>query len=341
MMQALRATETVAGDFDYLQLLPVSGGVACRTPLHCLTSSSIDSRKRKAGSGLVAMRAMVKDAHVRLELSSRAENVPLVRQALSGFADATGLSTADLNDIGTAVTEACNNASAHAYGGDEGLIEVELDAADTTLIVTVRDRGVGMVFDGRSPVDFPSGVDDELSGLGVPTIQGLATNVRWTQPDGGGTAVEMMFSTGLQGSERVGSGYGAPSLESLPIERAQLANTIEAGMAPFDVAHWVLPRLLHAMAARAHFSIDRHADVQRLGSVMLANGSGWASSGGVQARLMAGAASLELAIGPMAADDVCVLADAVCEIEPALDTSAIQLGGGRQRLVLGLERLRS
>jgi anti-sigma regulatory factor (Ser/Thr protein kinase) len=289
---------------------------------------------------LIAMNAMVKDAHVRLELSSRAENVPLVRQALGGFADATGLSIADLNDIGTAVTEACNNASAHAYGGDEGPLEVELDAAETTMVVTVRDRGVGVMFDGRSPVDFPTEVDGELTGIGVPTIQGLATNVRWTTPDGGGTTVEMMFSIGLQGSERVGSGY-APSLESLAIEPGQLANTIEAGMAPFEVAHWVFPRLLRAMAARAHFSIERHADVQRLGSVLIADGSGWASSGGVQARLVAGAASLELAIGPMAADDASVLADAVCEIEPELHTSVMPLGGGKQRLALGLERLRS
>jgi anti-sigma regulatory factor (Ser/Thr protein kinase) len=245
-----------------------------------------------------------------------------------------------LNDIRTAVTEACNNASAHAYGGDEGPLEVELDAAETTMVVTVRDRGVGVEFDGRSPVEFPSDVDGELTGIGVPAMQGLATNVRWTKPDGGGTAVEMMFSTGLQGSERVGSGY-APSLESLTIKPGELANTIEAGMAPVEVAHWVLPRLLGAMAARARFSIERHADVQHLGSILLADGSGWAATGAVQARLVASPASLELAIGPMAADAASVLADAVCEIEPELHTSVMRLGGGKQRLVLALERVRS
>jgi serine/threonine-protein kinase RsbW len=281
---------------------------------------------------------MVKDAHVRLELSSRAENVPLVRQALAGFADATGLSIPDLNDIGTAVTEACNNAAVHAYGGDEGPLEVELLAAETTTVVRVRDRGVGMVFDARSPVDFPTDVNGELTGLGVPSIQGLATNARWTEPEGGGTAVEMMFATGLLGSEPVGSGH--PSLESIAIEPGQLASTIEAGMAPLGVARSVLPRLLRAMAARAHFSLERHADVQRLGSVLLAGASGWASSGAVQARLVAGAASLELAIGPMAEEDASRLAEAVREIEPELDTSPMHLGGGHQRLVLGLARSR-
>jgi serine/threonine-protein kinase RsbW len=284
------------------------------------------------------MNAMVEDAHVRLELSSRADNVTLVRQALGGFADATGLSVPDLNDIGTAVTEACNNAAVHAYGGDEGPLEVELAAAPPATIVTVRDRGVGMAFDARSPVDFPTDVNGELTGLGVPSIQGLATNARWSEPEGGGTAVEMMFATGLLGSEPVGSDH--PTFQSIAIEPGQLANTIEAGMAPVGVARRVLPRLLRAMGARAHFSIERLADVQRLGSVLLADASSWSSSGGVQARLVAGPASLELAIGPMAEEDASRLAEAVHEIEPKLDISVMHLGGGHQRLVLGLARSR-
>jgi anti-sigma regulatory factor (Ser/Thr protein kinase) len=278
-------------------------------------------------------------ARVRVELSSRAENVPVVRQVLGGLADATGLSPPDLNDIGTAVTEACNNASAHAYGGDEGPLEVELIAAETTVIVTVRDRGVGLTFDGRSPLEFPTDVDGELTGIGLPSIQGLATDARWSEPAGGGTAVEMTFSTGMLASQGIGS--GCDSLEPLAIEPGQLANTIEVGMAPLSVARGVLPRLLRAMAARAHFSIDRHADVQRVGSVVLADASNWAPSGSVQARLVSGTDSLELAIGPMARANASLLADAACEIEPELHTSVVDLGGGGQRLLVRLQRSRS
>jgi anti-sigma regulatory factor (Ser/Thr protein kinase) len=275
-------------------------------------------------------------ACVRVELSSRAENVPVVRQVLGGLADATGLSPPDLNDIGTAVTEACNNASAHAYGGDEGPLEVELVATETTVIVTVRDRGVGLTFDARSPLEFPTDVDGELTGIGLPSIQGLASDARWSEPAGGGTAVEMTFSTDILASEGIGS--GCDSLEPVAIEPRQLANTIEVGMAPLSVARGVLPRLLRAMAARAHFSIDRHADVQRVGSALLADASNWGSSGTVQARFVTGTDSLELAIGPMARANACLLADAAREIEPQLRTSVVDLVDGGQRLLLRLQR---
>jgi anti-sigma regulatory factor (Ser/Thr protein kinase) len=285
------------------------------------------------------MNTMVMAARVRLELSSRAENVPVVRQALGGLADAIGISAPDLNDIGTAVTEACNNAAAHAYGGDEGPLEVELVAAETRMTVTVRDQGVGLTLDGRSPVGFPTDVEGELTGIGLPSIQGLATDARWSEAAGGGTAVEMMFSTGALASEGMACDCG--SLEPLPIEPGQLANTIEAVMAPLAVARRVLPRLLRAMAARAHFSVDRHADVQRVGSVLLADAARWAPSGGVQARLITGTDSLELAIGPIAGDRASLLADAAYEIEPDLHTSVALLPGGEQRLLVGLARSRS
>jgi anti-sigma regulatory factor (Ser/Thr protein kinase) len=276
-------------------------------------------------------------SQVHLKLSSRADNVPVVRQVLGGLADAIGMSAPDLNDIGTAVTEACNNASAHAYGGDEGPLEVDLIATETTMVVTVRDRGVGLAFDTRSPMEFPTDVDGELTGIGLPSIQGLATTARWSEPAGGGTAVEMTFSRGALAPEGIDTDY--ESLEPPAIESGQLANTIEVVISPLAVARGVLSRLLRATAARAHFSIDRHADVQRVGSVLLSDAPNWAPSGGVQARFVTGTDSLELAIGPIARDDACLLADAVCEIEPELHTSVVHVGGG-QRLALGLDRLR-
>jgi anti-sigma regulatory factor (Ser/Thr protein kinase) len=281
------------------------------------------------------MNAMDQAAHVRLELSSRAENVPVVRQALSGLASATGLSAAHLNDIGTAVTEACNNASEHAYGNGEGPLEVELLARDASMVVTVRDRGVGLALDGGAPVEFPSDVDGELAWIGVPSIKALARTASWREPAGGGTEVEMTFSTGSLAWEGVGSGHGFSGPTAT--EPGSLEGAIEVGMAPVSIARSVLPRLLRVMAVRAHFSFERHADVQRVGSVLLSADGRWASSG-VQARLMAGSDSLELAIGPMSQEDVSRLAVAARTVEPELRTSAEHLDGGLQRLVLHLQR---
>ena len=42
----------------------------------------------------------------------------LVREVLTGVAEALALEGSDLIDIHTAVTEACNNVIQHAYGGE-------------------------------------------------------------------------------------------------------------------------------------------------------------------------------------------------------------------------------
>lgn len=268
-------------------------------------------------------------ARIRLGLSSRAENVTVVRQALSGFADATGLTDGSLNDIGTAVTEACNNASAHAYGGGDGPLSVELEAQDATMVVTVRDRGVGLALDFGSPVELPSNVDGELAGIGVPSIKALASSVRWSEPAGGGTEVEMTFSTGPLAWEGSGlhDGLRKPGADQLDV----VADAIEVAMVPMSVARSVLPRLLRVMASRAQFSVERHSDVQRVVAVVLGADTSW-----LEARLVADRRSLEVAIGPVSEEDVARLTAAASVIEPKLRMSTESLYHGSQRLMLHL-----
>jgi serine/threonine-protein kinase RsbW len=276
-----------------------------------------------------------RSARVHLGLSSRAENVPLIRQALSGMADATGLPPVDLNDIGSAVTEACNNASVHAYGDGEGPLEVQFLAQDSTMVATVRDRGVGLVLNGDDPVAFPSDVDGDLTGIGVPSIKTLASSARWSEPSDGGTEVEMTFSTGPLRYD-AGGGYAFDDVFSA--EPGRRAGAIEAGMAPLSVASGVLPRLLRVMADRAGFSVERHAAVQRIGAAVLATDrSMWAPSG-VHARLLADVGSLEIAIGPLSEEDVARLVIAASAIEPGIVVSAERLADQPRRLVLQLGR---
>src|ERR1700739_4186246 len=104
--------------------------------------------------------------NVRLSVSNRAENVLLVRQALSGLAEAVGLDPVALNDVSTAVTEASNNVVLHAYEGEEAPREVELTIVPGGLDAVVRDHGVGI----RPGVKAA----EELSGgIGLPVIQAL------------------------------------------------------------------------------------------------------------------------------------------------------------------------
>ncbi len=257
-----------------------------------------------------------------------------MRQALGGLADATGLSPADVNDIGIAVTEACNNASVHAYGGAEGLLEVELHAGEATILAMVRDYGVGLGVE-ISKASFPTDVDGELLGIGLPSIQGLADHVHWSEPRDGGTLVEMRFSTDVL--SWAGDG-GLAQLDRPAIATEDLSGTIELGMAPLAVVRGVLPRVLRAIAAQAGFSFERHSAAQRVASLLLADIPSWAAAGAVQARLAVAGGCIDLAVGPMSQAEVSRLATAVFPIAPRLSTSAADLGGGDQRLVVRLER---
>src|SRR6185312_10455935 len=129
---------------------------------------------------------MVETPNVRLSVSNRAENVLLVRQALSGLAEAVGLDPIALNDVSTAVTEACNNVVLHAYGGGEGPLEVELSTTPTGLDATVRDHGTGI----RPGIQA---AEDVSGGIGLPVIQALSDSVEFRDVAGGGTEVAMHF----------------------------------------------------------------------------------------------------------------------------------------------------
>jgi len=237
------------------------------------------------------------EPHVRLKLSSRPENVALVRAVLAGVAEAIDLDAEQLDGIRTAVTEACNNAVLHAYEGGEGPLEVDVRLPDEGRVaVVVRDAGIGIgtrdevqtagapvvgAAPGREALDGSvqagSGIavisaDEESPKLGFPVIQALAAEVELRRPHGGGTEMRMAFST--PGSRPPDRGDGdrqqagtAPSLELLPAigpegERPQMIAAATIAIAPDRLARTVLPRLVCALAARANFSTDRLADAQ-------------------------------------------------------------------------------
>jgi anti-sigma regulatory factor (Ser/Thr protein kinase) len=241
------------------------------------------------------------EPNVRLKLSNRPENVALVRAVLAGVAEAIDLDAEQLDDIRTAVTEACNNAVLHAYAGGEGPLEVDVRLpAEGRVAVVVRDAGIGIEPRDETPGteepaasgSGPEGLDGEIqpeSGmggmpdeaslkLGLPVIQALAAEVELRRAGGGGTEVRMTFATpGSRLPDRVdGDRAGAaPSLELLPAiglvgERPELIAAATIAIAPDRLARTVLPRLVCALAARANFSTDRLSDAQLVADVIAA-----------------------------------------------------------------------
>jgi serine/threonine-protein kinase RsbW len=126
-----------------------------------------------------------------LELAAEADNVPLVRHALRGLLEASGISDERIADIALAVTEACANAVLHAYREGIGIFEVTAElATGGRLVVIVRDHGSGMA----ARVDSPG------LGVGLPVMAAIAEALEIDSPDGSGTLVRMIFDLGADAS---------------------------------------------------------------------------------------------------------------------------------------------
>ena len=86
--------------------------------------------------------------------------------------------------IAVAVSEAVGNVVRHAYPGEgTGRVEVEAKLEESSIVVSVSDRGSGMA--SRSRVD-------SHNGMGLPVIGRLADRVTIVS-DNGGTRLSMRF----------------------------------------------------------------------------------------------------------------------------------------------------
>jgi serine/threonine-protein kinase RsbW len=111
---------------------------------------------------------------VRLTIPAKPEYITLSRLALSGLSRVRALPDDTLADLKLALTEACSNSVRHAYGEDEGHVDISFELRDDRLIVEVADDGSGFEPDGAG-----KNGDDELSegGLGIAIIRSIADEV--------------------------------------------------------------------------------------------------------------------------------------------------------------------
>jgi anti-sigma regulatory factor (Ser/Thr protein kinase) len=233
--------------------------------------------------------------NVLLSLSGSAENVLLVRQALNGLALSIDLDPLELNDVNTAVSEACNNVVVHAYGGESGPLEVDIYAYEPTLRVVVRDHGNGIPPPGDAPIEKAVG------GIGLPVIHALTHDVELRDLDGEGTEVRMEFATARTGALEQPS--QPDRSDALPVGHEpggpSNPNTITIAIAPTALARTILPRVLSALAARAHFTTDRISDTQLLADTLLAHTDEKVDSSHLNVTITAAPRELNVRIGPL------------------------------------------
>jgi anti-sigma regulatory factor (Ser/Thr protein kinase) len=194
----------------------------------------------------------------RLIAPSRPDNVAVVRQALAGAIEVIGLRESRLLDINTAVSEACNNVVVHAYGDEQGPLEVYLCIQDSELEVIVSDHGVGI----RPKAPEPG---LEVQGLGLSLIQTLSDRVEFLGGLDQGTEVRMSFA--LNGSsDRL--------IRDIPGDHREVApppGEFQVAVSAGPLAAPVLGRVIAMLAARASFSLEGISEAQLVTDSLAAN----------------------------------------------------------------------
>jgi anti-sigma regulatory factor (Ser/Thr protein kinase) len=84
---------------------------------------------------------------------------------LGGVAELLSIDPELLDDLKTAISEACNNVVLHAYGGAAGPMAVSLFIDQERIRATVEDQGDGLV------------VADPAEGIGLSVIRALSQSV--------------------------------------------------------------------------------------------------------------------------------------------------------------------
>lgn len=221
---------------------------------------------------------------LQMSLPARAENVAVVRHALSGLADRLGMDEAGIADLKTVVTEACMNVVVHAYpDGELGLLAVEATPELEGITVVVRDFGRGI--QPRPEADRPS------LRIGLTLIAALSTSFEIKGGVDRGTEIRMFLP--LQARDE--SAARREASEAAPIRSEATAMRV----GPPELVGPVLSRALGAVAARREISVDRLSDAMLLTDAISARAPEGFVDGHVSLSLADRPDGVQLRVGPM------------------------------------------
>jgi serine/threonine-protein kinase RsbW len=231
---------------------------------------------------------------VQLRLPALPENVALVRQAMSGIADALEVDPALLADIKTAVTEACNNVVLHAYPERaDGRMEIDADPVNGAMTITVRDYGGGMQ---PHPDESSAGVP--TAGFGLPLIAALSDKFEIHGGSGLGIEVRMVFLL-VEGAKLPDSADGAGTGSAPDPPTQDSAQAAGVAIAPGPMMAPVLGRMVAMLAARSDFSLDRLSDAVLVTDSVSANLGDYISGRYASITFQDGRHKIDLRLGPL------------------------------------------
>jgi len=130
---------------------------------------------------------------MKLSFMSLSANESFARSAVAAFASQLDPTIDELSDIKTAVSEAVTNCIVHAYPDSIGLVFISAKLyLDNTILITVRDRGVG-IEDVQKALEpqFTTSPGEERSGIGFSVMGAFMDELKVRSALQKGTAVSM------------------------------------------------------------------------------------------------------------------------------------------------------
>lgn len=127
------------------------------------------------------------DNYFKLELDAQNKNEAFARGAVALFASELNPTTAEINEIKTAVSEAVTNSIVHGYQGKGGKIVLEVGLKGSTIDIKVIDTGIGIGdIDMALQPFYTTKADEEHSGMGFTLMDSFMNNleVKINNPSG-------------------------------------------------------------------------------------------------------------------------------------------------------------
>lgn len=132
---------------------------------------------------------------IELKIPAMAEYIDLVRLSVSGIGNRMDLTIDEIEDLKTAVSEACNNSIRHAYrkADPRNSIEIRFLIYQKKIMIKIKDFGHG--FDTKFIKEYIRRQDNERNegiGIGLYLIKTLMDEVEYSSDPKSGTEVSLI-----------------------------------------------------------------------------------------------------------------------------------------------------
>ena len=132
------------------------------------------------------------DNYFKLELEAKNINEGFARGVVAMFCASLNPTTAEINEIKTAVSEAVTNSIVHGYQNKGGTIILEAGIKGSTIDIKIIDNGVGIGdIDMALQPFYTTKADEEHSGMGFTLMDSFMNNLEVLKNSPTGLIVHM------------------------------------------------------------------------------------------------------------------------------------------------------